>query len=324
MPKFKVVHTDPKLHPLNQELMASLESVGASVIPLQGGLGEFAALAGSSDALLNADFRLTANLIEALCRCRVISRIGTGVDNIDVPSATAAGISAANVPEFCTEEVANRTLALLLACSCRLVQLDRGVRAGQWRSANVPETVQVEGQTLGLVGYGRIARAVAQRARAFGMKLAAYDPYVTSAIIKAEEAVSCSLESLLSISDFISIHAPLSHATRHLIDSRALALVRPTAVLINCSRGGLIDEAALIAALEENRLAGAGLDVLETEPPAADNPLLKMEQVILTPHTAAHTAAALERVRRVAVENVVHVLKGEPLLNIVNPTVSQK
>jgi D-3-phosphoglycerate dehydrogenase len=324
MPKFKVVHTDPKLHPLNTELMDSLEGVDAFVIPLAGVLEEFVAFADGADAILNADFRLTANLIATLHRCRVISRIGTGVDNIDVPSATAMGIAVANVPEFCTEEVANRTFALLLACSCRLVQLDRGVRASQWRSANVPETVQVEGQTLGLVEFGRIARAVGRRARAIGMKLAVYDPYVKPAKIEAEDAVSCSLKSLFSISDFISIHAPLTEDTRHLIDSQALALVKPTAILINCSRGGLIDEAALTAALNEGRLAGAGLDVLETEPPAPDNPLLKLEQVILTPHTAAHTAAALERVRRVAVENVVRVLRGEPILNIVNPSVGQR
>jgi D-3-phosphoglycerate dehydrogenase len=156
------------------------------------------------------------------------------------------------------------------------------------------------------------------------MKLAAYDPNVTFAKLEAEGAVSCSLEFLLSISDFISIHAPLSQDTHHLIDRRALALVKPTAILINCSRGRLIDEVALTAALSEGHLAGAGLDVLETEPPAADNPRLKLEQVILTPHTAAHTAAALERVRRVAVENLLRVLRGEHLLNIVNPSVGQR
>src|ERR1017187_9258622 len=138
MPKFKVVHTDPKLHPLNTELMDSLEGADAFVIPLAGVLEEFVAFADGADAILNADFRLTANLIATLHRCRVISRIGTGVDNIDVPSATAMGIAVANVPEFCTEEVANRTFALLLACSCRLGQLDRGGRANQWPSANVP------------------------------------------------------------------------------------------------------------------------------------------------------------------------------------------
>jgi D-3-phosphoglycerate dehydrogenase len=324
MAQFQVVHTDPKLHPLNKELRDSLESAGASVVPLEGGPAEFATIAGETDAILNADFRLTADLIGALRRCRVISRLGTGVDNIDIPSATAKGILVANVPEFCTEEVANRAFTLLLACSCQLIRLDHSVREGLWRSPNIPDTVQIEGQTLGLLGFGKIARAVVPRARSFGMKVVAYDPYVSPSEMENAGASSCPFDTLLSISDFISINAPLTEATHHLVDRRALSLVKPTAIIINCARGGLIDEAALITALHDGRLAGAGLDVFEKEPPAHDNPLLKMEEVILTPHTAAHTAAALQRNRRIAVDNIVRVLKGQPLLNVVNPSVSQK
>lgn len=319
MPRFQVVHTDTELHPLNKELIDSLESVGASVVPLDGGPDKFAAIAGRTDAILNADFRLTAELIGALSRCRVISRFGTGVDNIDVPAATAQGIQVANVPEFCTEEVANRAFTLLLACSCQLPRLDRSVRGGHWRSTNVPDTVQIEGQTLGLLGFGKIARAMARRSRAFGMKTVAYDPYVPPSEIDKAGASACPFDTLLSTSDFISIHAPLTQATHHVVDRRALSLVKPSAIIINCARGGLIDEAALITALHEGRLAGAGLDVFENEPPARDNPLLEMEQVILTPHTAAHTVAALQRVRRAAVENVLRILRGQPLPNAVNP-----
>ena len=287
------------------------------------GIGEATALifaregAGEADAILNADFALTADLIAALRRCRVISRFGTGVDNIDVPFAAAQGIPVTNVPEFCTQEVANRVLTLLLACACRLIQLDRSLRDGEWRSPRVPDTVQIEGQTLGLLGFGKIARAVARRACALGMKLMAYDPYVSPPEMESQGASSCSFDSLLTISDFISIHAPLTPATRHLVDVRALSLIKPTAILINCSRGGLIDEAALIAALHEGRLAGAGLDVFETEPLPSSSALLKMDQVIVTPHTAAQTAAAFQRVRHVAVDNVVRVLRGQPPLHLV-------
>ena len=227
-----------KLHPLSKELMDSLEEVEACVIPLVGGPEEFRAVAGEADAILNADFSLTADLIAALRRCRVISRFGTGVENIDVPFAAAQGIPVTNVPEFCTQEVANRVLTLLLACACRLIQLDRSLRDGEWRLPRVPDTVQIEGQTLGLLGFGKIARAVARRACALGMKLMAYDPYVSPSEIESQGASSCSFDSLLTISDIISIHAPLTPATRHLVDMRALSLIKPTAILINCSRGG--------------------------------------------------------------------------------------
>jgi D-3-phosphoglycerate dehydrogenase len=317
-PKFLVIHTDPDLHPLDSPLRARLEELGARIVPISGDT-EFEGTAAGADAILNADFRLTAPLISRLSRCRVISRFGIGVDNIDVPAATARGIPVANVPEFCTEEVANRALTLMLACACQIIQLDRRVREGNWRAGELPESVQVEGQVLGLVGFGRIARAVARRALLFGMKVMAHDPYLAPSDISSAGAAPASLEDVLSRSDFLSLHAPLTPETHHLINAETLRLVKPSAILINCARGGLVDEPALVAALRDQKLARAGLEVLEKEPPSVDNPLLRMDQVVFTPHSAAHTKKALQRVRETAVDAVVRVLKGERLLHVVNP-----
>ncbi|MBZ5563648.1 MAG: C-terminal binding protein [Acidobacteriia bacterium] len=319
--KFLVVHTDPDLHPLDSLMRAQLEDLGARIVHFAGTADKFLEEAADADAILNADFLITAPIIGALRRCRVISRFGIGVDNIDVAAATARGIPVANVPDFCAEEVANRAFTLLLACACQLVQLDHNVRAGAWRGGAVPETVQIEGQILGLVGFGRIARAVARRGQAFGMKVIAHDPYLTPSAIEQEGASPATFEEVLSKSDFLSLHAPLTPQTRHLISAETLRLVKPSAVLINTARGGLIDEQALVQALREQRLARAGLEVLEREPPLKDNPLLSMDRVVFTPHSAAHTRKALERVREAAVDAVVRVLRGERPLHIVNPSV---
>ncbi|MBZ5542333.1 MAG: C-terminal binding protein [Acidobacteriia bacterium] len=319
--RFLVVHTDPDLHPLDSSMQARLADLGAQVVRFAGTYGDFPEAAADADAILNADFRITAHVITSLRRCRVISRFGIGVDNIDVEAATARGIPVANVPDFCTEEVANRAFTLLLACASQLPQLDRRVRTGEWREGELPETVQIEGQILGLVGFGRIARAVARRGRAFGMKVIAHDPYLTPSAIEQGEASAASFQEVLSGSDILSLHAPLTPETHHLINAEALRLVKPSAILINCARGGLVDEQALVAALREQRLARAGLEVLEMEPPPRDNPLLGMDRVVLTPHSAAHTKKALQRVREAAVEAVVRVLKGERPLHLVNPSV---
>jgi D-3-phosphoglycerate dehydrogenase len=319
--RFLVVHTDPDLHPLDSVMQARLEDLGGQVVLFSGTHGDFLEAAVDADAVLNADFRITAHIISSLHRCRVISRFGIGVDNIDVAAATARGIPVANVPDFCTEEVANRAFTLLLACASQLIRLDRRVREGEWRGGKLPETLQIEGQILGLVGFGRIARAMARRGCAFGMKVIAHDPYLTPSAIEQGGASAASFEEVLSKSDIISLHAPLTPETHHLINAEALRLVKPSAILINCARGGLIEEQALVAALREQRLARAGLEVLEMEPPGRDNPILTMDQVVLTPHSAAHTKKALQRVREAAVDAVVRVLQGERPLHVVNPSV---
>jgi len=324
MSRFLVVHTDADIHPLGEAQRDALSQVGADLVLFRSTPDQFAAAAQDADAILNADFELTDKLIASLRRCRVIARLGTGVDNIAVEAATARGIAVANVPEFCTEEVANRAWTLLLACAAQLLRQDRSVRDGRWRALDGAYALQIEGRTLGLVGFGKIARAVARRAGAFGVHVVAYDPLVMPQAFEAEGVKPVDLDTLLRAADFISLHVPLTRETVHLLDEKRLSLMKPTAILINTARGALIDEFALEVRLREGRLAGAGLDVLEGEPPEPENPLLASDRVILTPHTAAMTVAAYERVRKAAVDAVVQVLRGERPLHLVNPEVMER
>lgn len=321
MAKFLVVHTDPSGHLIGDGLYKDITRAGAELVFFRGAAEEFDTVARDADAILNADFKLPAERIAALGRCRLISRFGTGVDNIDVEAARARGIPVSNVPNFCSEEVANRALTLLLACACQLPRLDRAVREGRWRDFEAAEMFQIEGQTLGLVGFGQIARSVARRARAFGMKVQAYDPFVSATAMRSQGAKPASMDALLRTSDFVSLHVPLTRQTHHLIDQKKLSLMKPSAVLINTARGGVVDESALVAHLQKGLIARAGLDVYEKEPPLPDNPLLASDRVVLTPHSSAIVPAALDRVRIAAVNNVVRVLKGLRPLNVVNPVV---
>jgi D-3-phosphoglycerate dehydrogenase len=324
MPKFRVVHTDSDLHPLDDSLKHSLQHANAEIVLFRPNDEQFAAVAKDADAILNADFKLTRPLIGSLRQCRIISRFGTGVDNIDVEAATERGIPVANVPEFCTEEVANRAWTLLMGIACQLIGADRSVRRGHWRSPGNVGTLQIEGQTLGLVGFGKIARAVGKRGRVFGMNVITHDPYLSENVAQAEGVTLCSLETLFRTSDFISLHVPATPETHRLINAKTLALMKSTAVLVNTARGALVDEAALSQRLQQGLLAGAGLDVFDPEPPSSENPLLLNERVILTPHSAALTAAALGKVRRLCVDSVVRVLKGQRPIHVVNPSVLEQ
>jgi D-3-phosphoglycerate dehydrogenase len=321
MAKFRVVHTDPDLHPLNDSLRHSLEEVGAKLVLFRPGEGTFAAVAGDADAILNSDLKITASMIGSLHHCRIISRFGTGVDNIDVETATRNLIAVANVPEFCTEEVANRTWTLLLGCSCQIVCSDQSVRTGLWRSSEDVDTLQIGGQTLGLIGFGRIGRAVARIAKAFRMKVIANDPSLDESTAHLEGVVASDLQTVFRTADYVSLHLPLTPETFHLVNWETLSLMKSTAVLINTARGGLVDEIALANGLRRGVLARAGLDVFDPQPPRPDNPLLVDKRVILTPHSSALTAVALTRVRRQCVDAVVRILRGKRSIHVVNPSV---
>jgi D-3-phosphoglycerate dehydrogenase len=314
-----VVHTD-KDQPVDAADAEAFAGLGMRLAYISTE-AEFLAVASQALAVLNSNFRLTATLIDALTRCRVISRYGSGVDNIDVAAATRKGIPVAYVPVFCVEEVANRAFTLLLACSCDLPRLDRLSRNGVWGVQNLQFGAQLEERILGLVGYGKIGRAVARRAKAFGLKVIAYDPYVSPELAAGEGVSSCSLEELLAAADYVSVHTPLNAQTRRLLNADRLRMMKPTAFLINTSRGGVIDESALVEALVQRRIAGAGLDVLEQEPPPKDHPLFALNNVILTPHCAAHTELATRKVRRGAIDAVMRVLRGQWPENLVNPEV---
>jgi D-3-phosphoglycerate dehydrogenase len=275
--------------------------------------------ARNADALLIVNEPLTRRVITSLSRCRVIGRFGVGVDTIDLDAATAAGIQVTNVPGASAEEVSDHALAMLMAWSRRLIPLDADVHAGNWSYlAAGPAVRRLRTQVLGIIGAGRIGSLFARKASCLGLKVLAYDPYVDEKRIAAIPATPVPLSELLAESDYVSLHIPLGPETRNLIAGRELVAMKPSAYLINVSRGELIDEPALVEALERGTIAGASLDVLVHEPPARDDPLLRLSNVLLTPHAAHYSEDSLEEVRQTAVEDVIRVLRGEPPLHPVN------
>lgn len=313
-----VLHTDPRDDLIDDESCQEVEAAGGVIMKLEPSNEEtYATLAPQAFAVLNADWKLDAKRIAMLKQCQVISRYGTGVDNIDVQAAKAKGILVANVPSFCSEEVADRTWLLLLACAANLPKLDRSVRKGEWRGNSTPFSLPVGERVLGLAGLGNIALAVARRAQASKMKVIAYDPFAPEERFKHHSIERVELDELLATSDYVSLSCPHTDATHHLIDARRLGLMKQTAVLINCARGGLVDSDALVASLKGDHIAGAGLDVFDPEPPKQDDPLFSLDNVVLTPHTASVTKDAFNRLRQRAVESVVRVLQGNQPINLV-------
>jgi D-3-phosphoglycerate dehydrogenase / 2-oxoglutarate reductase len=282
---------------------------------------EIIALAEDADAVLNCYAKMTSPVIEALKRCRIIARYGIGVDNVDVSAATRAGILVTNVPDYCIDEVSDHALALLLNLARRIGAADLAVKAGTWDVVAHAGIRRLRGQTLGLIGFGKIARALASKAQSLGMKMLAYDRYLESDLIAGHGAEAVALDRLLAEADAISIHVPLSPETRNLIGERELARMKPTAFLINTSRGGIVDEEALAVALKEDRLGGAALDVLTVEPPPADHPLRQAPNIVLTPHLAFYSRESVIELQTKAAEEVARALKGEPPRSPVNPEV---
>ncbi len=275
-----------------------------------------------ADGLLVERAPITKRVIGAMERCRVITRYGVGYDCIDIDAATEAGIPVCNVPNYCVPEVADHTLSMLLALARSTFRLDAEVRRGIWDVYSGGRTNQrLEGLILGMIGWGRIGRAVAKRAAAFGFDIAVYDPYVEAASVQGEGARKVTLEELLRTADFVTLHVPLSAATHHLLDAEKIGMLKPTAFVVNTARGSLIDQRALTRALEEGRIAGAGLDVLEQEPPSLDDPLLKLPNVIINSHAAFYSPGASRDLHRMAAEEVAIVLQGNRPRSLVNRTV---
>jgi D-3-phosphoglycerate dehydrogenase len=277
--------------------------------------------ARDADGLIVRMQPVTPRVLDALTRCRVVARYGTGYDTVDVAAATDRGIVVANVVGFGVHEVAEHAVALLLAGARRIVAHDRLVRAGAWDIAQQDAIHRITGSTLGLVGYGRIARAVQAKLAGFELATLAYDPFVSPDDIRANGAEPVDLPTLLRKADLISLHAPLTSETRHLIDRAALRLVKPTAVLVNTARGGLIDTAALLEALDDDRLAAAGLDVHEVEPLPADHPIRSAKRAIVLDHAGWYSEESIQALQRGAIEAVAAVLTGRRPVSVVNPEV---
>lgn len=285
---------------------------------------EFLPQAADCDALLNTYAGpITAADMAKMPKCRIIARYGIGVDTIDLDAATRAGIIVTNNPSYCIEEVAEHTMALLLACARKIAFYDRQVRAGAWAVPPGKPMFRLAGATLGLVGFGNIAREVAVRAAAFGMRVLYADPFVKDGQFKAP-GKKTELAELLAESDFVSVHPPLTPQTRGMIGDDALGKMKPTAFLINCARGPVVDTAALVRALDAKKLAGCALDTVDPEPLPNPHPLRDRENVIVTPHAAWYSEKAMVGLQAGAPNEVRRVLSGEWPVNVVNPAVKGK
>ncbi|GAG22058.1 unnamed protein product, partial [marine sediment metagenome] len=254
-------------------------------------------------------------------KCKVISRMGLGVDNIDIEAATRAGIAVVYVPDYCVDEVSDHAMALLLCLARKVNFANRLVQSGRWEMSAVAPLSRLRGRTIGLAGLGRIPQALVPKAKAFGLKVIAFDPYVEKAVA-AELAVELiSFEMLLKSSDYISIHVPMMPETKHLFNASAFRQMKPEALLVNTARGPLVDTDALAKALDGGQIAGAALDVMPVEPPPADSPLLGRDNVIITPHTAFYSVEALDELQAKAARGVVDVLTGKKPTYPINPDV---
>ena len=269
------------------------------------------AVARDADAIFVTYAKLPGELLRQLKRCKVIGRFGLGVDNIDVKTAAELGIVVTYVPDYCLQEVSDHAMALILALARKVPFSNALVQAGRWEMPAVVPMRRLEGQTLGLVGFGNIPRRVAPKAMAFGLKVIAYDPYAGGETAHRLSVELVSFDRLLEISDYVSVHAPLTQQTRGLFNTAAFGKMKKGAYLINTARGPLVDEKALVTALDSGRLGGAALDVVVTEPLPKDSPLLNRSNVILTPHTAFYSIEALVELQTKCATNVARVLSGE-------------
>jgi len=321
--KAKVVLTDYVWESLDVEknTLAGL----AELVPLQTKKpDEFIAQAADCDALLNTYAGpITADVMAKMPRCKIIARYGIGVDTIDLDAATRAGIIVTNNPTYCIEEVAEHTLALLLDSARKVAFYDRLVRAGTWAVPPGKPLYRLVGRTLGLVGFGNIARQVAVRAAAFGMRVLYADPFVKEGQF-TEPGKKVELNELLRESDFISVHPPLTPQTRGMINDDAFARMKPGAILVNCARGPVVDTAALVRALDAKKIAGCALDTVDPEPLPDPHPLRGRDNVILNPHVAWYSETAMVGLQAGAPGEVRRVLSGEWPINVVNKAVKGK
>jgi D-3-phosphoglycerate dehydrogenase / 2-oxoglutarate reductase len=307
--------------------MEGLGSLDAEIVEIPDGTeDEFAKAACDADALYAKGRLITKRMIDSLERCKVIALGTVGVDSVDIAAATARGIPVTNVPDTFIEEVADHTMMLILATYRRLVVMDRLVRDGRWAEGRPMLSLfpRLMGQTLGFIAFGHVARAVAVRARAFGLHMLAYDPYVDELVVSQYGVEPVDLTALLQRSDIVSMHAPATPDAYHLLTEHHFRQMKPEALFISTGRGPTTDEEALIKALQEGWIAGAGLDVLEREPPTSTNALLKMDNVILTPHVAS-ASARFDPVRKRRVgQELALVLSGRWPRSCVNPSVLEK
>jgi D-3-phosphoglycerate dehydrogenase len=318
MPPFLVAVSDsvfPNLDPAREVLSKVGAELRLAGEPTPKSIME---VASNADAVLVTYAKMTAGMIGKMSKCRIISRFGIGVDNVDIAAATSAGIVVTRVPDYCIDEVSDHALALLLALVRKIPFANSRAHAGRWEMAAVAPIHRLRGSILGLVGFGRIPRLVAPKAQAFGLKVLTYDPYVSKELANNAGVESVDFAELVKRSDYISIHTPLMPETDRLFNAEVFAQMKPTSYLVNTARGPIVDEVALAHALDAGQLAGAALDVLAQEPPTS-SPLFGRDNVILTPHTSFYSVESLVELQIKAAEEVVRVLEGQMPRTPVNP-----
>lgn len=321
--KFKVVVTDYEFASLEIERKI-LKEVDAELIATQcKSEDDLIKVARDADGLLNLYFGpISEKVLGSLKKCKVVSRYGIGVDTIDIEAATRYGIIVTNVPSYCVDEVSDHAMSLILACARKIVALNEAVKDGIWDFKLSKPVFRIRGKTLGLIGFGKIGRMMAKKARSFGFNILFYDPYMPSHIANEYFAKSARIDTLLKESDFVSLHLPLNEKTRYFFDEEKFKLMKKTAFLINVARGGIMDTNSLYKALKEEWIAGAALDVIDRIPPLEkNNPLLELENLIITPHAAWYSEESIAQLQETAAKEVARVLKNEWPLSVVNPEV---
>jgi D-3-phosphoglycerate dehydrogenase / 2-oxoglutarate reductase len=311
MAKFKVVMTDDR-HKTYEEEKAVLESIGAEVIIADLNTPkEVMEACKDADGIMCNLAPMPAEVIESLEKCKVISRYGVGYDNVDVAACTKKGIYLANVPDYCAEEVSDQALALLMACTRKVARRDAKVRAGQWNIGKADPIYRIAGKTMTFLGFGMIARTLFRKIQGFNFsRVLVYDPFLDAETIKSLGAEKVEWEEAFREADFISCHMPLNDKTRGIVNAEAFSMMKPTAIFVNTSRGPVVDEKALIEALQKGKINSAGLDVHTKEPMDLDNPLLKIENCVLTDHVGWYSEEAMSELKRKTAENVRDVLMG--------------
>lgn len=318
--RYVVVHTDPHHTDFRHE-QAELDVIGATLRTLNVTTEEeVAAACQDADALLVTYAKIGRTALAGMPKVKIVVRTGVGYDSLDVAAATERRVMVANVPNYCVSDLAEHTMALLLTWWRRIVELDAQVRAEGW-GRPVKPVYRLEGKTLGLLGMGRMGQAVAVRAKGFGVRLVGYDPHVPASVFGTLGVERVGLDDLLAGSDIVTIHSLLSTETRGLICERTLRLMKPSALIVNTARGGVIQTDDLVRAIREEWIAGAALDVTEPEPLPLDHPLRGLARVLITPHAAWYSEDAEPELRRRAARTVVQALRGERPDTLLNPEV---
>jgi len=318
--KFKVVITDAEYPSFDIEKKV-LSKLNMEIIKFQCKTEEdLIKNCKDADAILNQYAKITPRVIEKLDNVKIITRYGIGVDNIDLDAATKKGIFVANVLyDIC--DVADHTITLMLSLTRKIILIKKSVKKLEWDWKIFHPILRVKGKTVGIIGLGKVGREVAKRINGFDINLLACDPYISVNVFKKYNAKRVDHDTLLEQSDIVTLHIPLNNETRHMISTNQLNKMKRSAILINAARGGLVDEKALYKSLNEKKIAGAGLDVLEQEPIEKDNPFLSLDNVIITPHMGWYSEEAVDEVQRIAAEQVLQCLQGKVPVNLVNKDV---